>query len=74
MSFDYSKLKGRIIERYGSQAKFAKAMGWSERTMSKKINGDISWKQSDICTAMALLGLAESDVQLYFFKVKVQDV
>lgn len=31
MAFDYSKLKGRIIEKYGTQAAFAKAMGTSQK-------------------------------------------
>ena len=34
MAFDYSKLKGRIIEKYDSQSSFANAMEWSERTLS----------------------------------------
>ena len=31
MAFDYSKLKGRIVEKYDSQSSFANAMEWSER-------------------------------------------
>lgn len=72
MAFDYNKLRGRIVEKYGSQVEFAKAMNWSERTLSKKINGKIPWKQTDICSAIRLLGLSESDIQEYFFTVKVQ--
>ena len=74
MAFDYSKLRGRIVEKYGSQIEFAKAMNWSERTLSKKINGKISWKQTDICTAIKLLGLSENDIQEYFFVIKVQNI
>lgn len=32
--FQYSKLKGKIVEIFGSQKKFAEAMGLSERTIS----------------------------------------
>lgn len=74
MAFDYNKLRGKIVEKYGSQAEFAKAMDWSERTLSKKINGKISWKQTDICRAIKLLGLSESDIQEYFFSMKVQNI
>lgn len=74
MSFDYNKLRGKIVERYGSQTEFAKAMNWSERTLSKKINGKIPWKQTDICNAIQLLGLSEDDIQEYFFKMKVQNI
>ena len=74
MAFDYSKLKGRIIEKFGSQSEFAKAMKWSERTLSKKITGKIPWKQTDICSAIQLLGLSDKDIQEYFFKMKVQTI
>lgn len=74
MAFDYNKLRGKIVEKYGSQIEFAKAMDWSERTLSKKINNKISWKQTDICTAIKLLGLSEEDIQEYFFTIKVQSI
>ena len=72
MAFDFNKLRGRIVEKYGSQTEFAKAMNWSERTLSKKINGKISWKQTDICAAIKLLELSEDDIQEYFFIIIVQ--
>lgn len=74
MAFNYSKLKGRIIEKYGSQIAFAKAMGWSERTLSLKMNGKVSWKQVDICNAVNLLGLSKNDIQDYFFTFEVQKI
>jgi hypothetical protein len=74
MAFDYSKLKGRIIEKYGSQSLFAKAMQLSERSLSLKLNGKRSWKQSEICTAIKLLELQEDDISIYFFNPKVQSV
>lgn len=45
MAFNYRKLRGRIIEVYGSQTKFAKAIGFSDRTLSLKLSGKRSWKQ-----------------------------
>lgn len=74
MAFNYRKLRGRIVEKYGSQMEFAKAMGWSERTLSKKINGKIPWKQTDICSAIKLLGLSQDDIQAYFFDMEVQNI
>lgn len=73
MCFDYSKLRGRIIEKFGNQSKFAVAMGWSERTMSLKITGKRYWKQPEMCLALTLLELSDSDVAEYFFKTKVQN-
>lgn len=74
MIFDYSKLKGRIVEKLGSQLRFAEAMGWSERTASLKLNNIRVWKQSDICKASSLLEINYSEIPEYFFKVKVQNV
>lgn len=73
MAFDYSKLKGKIVEIFGTQAEFATKMGWSERTLSLKMNGIRNWKQCDICKAVKLLGLAAEQIPVYFFTEKVQN-
>lgn len=72
MAFDYSKLRGRIIEKFGSQMRFAKEMKWSERTLSLKMNCKVFWKQPEICMALNLLELSDRDVPTYFFVTKVQ--
>ena len=74
MAFNYNKLRGKIVEIYGSQIEFAKAMKWSEKTLSLKLNGKVTWKQTDIMTAVQILGLSESDIQDYFFAVEVQNI
>ncbi len=74
MAFNYNKLKGRIIEIFGSQLEFAKAMDWSQRTLSLKMNGKVSWKQADICKAVKLLKLSMNDIQDYFFTLEVQNI
>lgn len=72
MIFDYNKLKGKIKEKYKSQSNFALTIGWSNRTLSLKLNGKRAWTQVDICKAMKLLDLEEKDIQTYFFTPKVQ--
>ena len=74
MAFNYNKLRGKIVEIYGSQIEFAKAMKWSEKTLSLKLNGKVPWKQTDSMTAVQLLRLSESDIQDYFFAVEVQNI
>ncbi len=44
----YSKLKGRIVERYGTQANFARKIGISKNSISKKLTGKTEFSQSDI--------------------------
>lgn len=73
MAYDYSKLTGRIVEKCGTQAIFAEKMGLSERTVSLKLNNKISWKQMEIQKALEVLDLEESDIQSYFFALKVQE-
>lgn len=74
MAFDYSKLRGKIIEVFGSQGAFANAMKISERTLSLKLSGKRNWKQPEICLAIKLLGLSEDDIREYFFTLKVQKI
>ena len=74
MAFNYNKLKGRIVEIFGNQSEFAKAMDWSERTVSLKLSGKVPWKQPDILRATQLLKLSEDDIQEYFFTVEVQSI
>lgn len=74
MAFDYSKLKGKIVEKYGSQSAFAKDLGYSERTLSLKMNGKVPWKQTDICKIVELLSISKEDIQDYFFTMKVQNI
>ena len=74
MAFNYSKLRGRIIEKYGRQSDFAKAFGCSDRTLSLKMNGKRPWKQTEILSAIKLLELSEEDIQDYFFTLEVQNV
>ena len=71
VKFNYNKLRGKIVEVFGTQAQFADAMGWSERTLSLKMNGTRSWKQTDICKAIKLLSLRMEDIPVYFFALQV---
>ena len=72
MSYNYSKLLGRIIEVFGTQKKFAEAMGFSERTLSNKLTGKTPWDQCDIEKACILLKIPKTQINVYFFKLKVQ--
>ena len=72
MAYDYSKLLGRITEKYGSQAQFSGAMGKSERSLSLKLNCHVPFKQPEITKACALLEIVDTDIPAYFFTLKVQ--
>ena len=72
MCYNYNKLNGKITEVFGTQIKFAEAMGLSERTISLKLNNLVSWKQTEITKAIDILEIPTSEIQDYFFNQKVQ--
>lgn len=72
VAYDYSKLRGKIVECYGSQASFAKKVELSERTLSLKLNGKIGFTQTDIESFVDALGIKRSEIQSYFFTINVQ--
>ncbi|MDU4889808.1 MAG: DUF739 family protein [Clostridium sp.] len=72
MAFNYDKLKGRIVEKFGTQGKLARALGVSERTLSLKLNNKIFFSQDEITKISKLLNIALEEIQDYFFKPKVQ--
>ena len=72
MAYNYSKLLGRIVEKFGTQARFAEAMGLSERSLSLKMNCKVPFKQPEISKACGLLEIDATDIHSYFFTVLVQ--
>ena len=72
MTIDYSKLKGRITEKFDTQQKFAEALGISERVLSDKLNNKTFWKQVEIDKSLNLLEINSEDIGVYFFNKKVQ--
>ena len=47
MQYNYKKLRGRIVEKYGSQKNFADILGVSENSVSKKMQGKTGFSQED---------------------------
>ena len=70
MIFDFSRLRGRIVEKYGSCANFAAAMGKSKGWLSYRLNNGIPWVGSDMCAAAEILGLSPEEIPLYFLTQK----
>ncbi|WP_160693398.1 DUF739 family protein [Clostridium sp. C2-6-12] len=70
MAFNYSKLRGRIIEKFGTQGCFSKAVGVSERTLSLKLNNKIFFSQDEISRMSELLEITSDKIQFYFLRKK----
>lgn len=67
MPYQYKKLKGRIVEKYDSHKNFAKALGKSTNSVSRKLRCKTGFSQKDICEWSALLDIAEGEYNEYFF-------
>lgn len=63
----YNKLKGRIIEKYGSQKSFAKALGQTEQWISLKMTGKSGFTATEIEKWSALLDIPRYEIGEYFF-------
>lgn len=72
MTKDFSRLSGKIVEKYGTQYNFAIAIGLSERSLSLKLNNRVGWRDEEIERAVQLLGLDINDIPAYFFTKAVQ--
>lgn len=66
MSFKYDKLRGRIVEKYGSLAKFAEKLEISYTAASNKMNGRAGFSQTDIVKWCELLDIDITDAPLFF--------
>ena len=70
--YNYSKLKGKIREIYETHEVFAKVIGISTVSLSKKLNNLVDWKQEEIEKTVNALGIAPEDICVYFFTKKVE--
>ena len=72
MRFDYRKLRGRIIEKYGSLTNFSKATEMSPTIISLCINNKQTWNQRNIVKVAESLDIPIEEIPVYFFTLDVQ--
>lgn len=72
MAFDYSKLRGKIREKFGTQERFARTIEMGLNTLSLKLNNKVYWTQKEINLACKMLEIEDEEVTDYFFTEKVQ--
>lgn len=71
--YDYSKLKGKITEIFGTQGAFAKAAQRTQAFVSNVLNGKAFLEQKDIDLWARLLGIKDKEIGIYFFTHKVHE-
>lgn len=71
MELTHAKLRGRIIEKYGTCKAFAKALGTSEQTVNAKLMGNSGFSEKNIIQWSNALGIEESEVGAFYFTQKL---
>lgn len=64
----YNKLRGKIVEVFGSQSVYAEALGISKNSLSKKLNCKTEFNQTDIRKWCQLLEIPLEEAGTYFFE------
>ena len=67
MPYKYNKLRGRIVEKYGSIRNFSKNLDISEVSVSKKMNGRVGFSQDDMDNWAKKLEIPLDEYGEYFF-------
>lgn len=68
MRFDNIELKSLIIRKYGTQGKFAEALGVTEVTVNNKLNGKSQLKLDEIDQWAKLLEVPVEDIGRVFLR------
>ena len=71
--FDTSKLRGRIVEKFGTQGAFAEAVNNSSVYVSEVLNGKRYLEQRTIEKWSNALDISAVDLPVYFFALRVHD-
>ena len=64
-------LKSKMVEFGDTQAQLAQAIGISASNLNDKINGKVSFRQSDIAAIRNRYHLSADDVDLIFFGMEL---
>lgn len=78
MNFDFSKLKGIIVEKYENQTKFAAYIGMNKSSLNNKLNGITPFVDFEIYKIVEALEPnyenKASFIYQYFFTLKVEKI
>ena len=65
--FLYRRLRGRIVEKFVSQARFARAMGMTPQMLSARLTGRSAFTSGEVWYACKLLEIEDGKIGYYFF-------
>lgn len=70
MRFNYSKLRGLLVEKGLTTHQFAEIIGVGPTSISQRLTGSLEFKQSEIAKAVSALQIPWEEVNDYFFLVE----
>lgn len=70
MQFNFNRLRGRIVEKFGSCDRFAAAMGRSKVWVSSRLNNTVAWRGPEIREAAELLDIPAEEIPSFFLVPK----
>lgn len=65
---EYNKLRGRIVEKYGTMSNFAEKIDSSRQTVSQKLSGKSEFSRDDIQRYAAMLEIPKDEIGVFFFE------
>jgi hypothetical protein len=68
--YDYSKLKGKIIEKYGTITNYSKAINMNYYSLISKLSNKHYFTQNEIKIQSTLLGFKDDEIGSYFYTLK----
>lgn len=71
ITYDYSKLLGRIKEKYSTRENLVKEITISSTSLNLRLNNKLKFDQQDIKELCRALDIEEEEIPDYFFKEKV---
>ena len=72
MAYETEKLKARIIEKFGTCEKFAKALEVDKSTISRCLTLGRGLSGKNLIKAVRLLEIPENEIDTYFFTKRVE--
>ena len=69
--YDYSKLRGRIREKIGTEGEFARRIGRTQNYVSKVFKNGTYLSQEDIASGSEILDIPVDEIGEYFFTPEV---
>lgn len=72
-NYDYSKLRGRVVEKLHSIKRYSEILGISDTALLNKLNNKTAFTQDEILKSIGedALNIPENEISLYFFTQKV---